>query len=845
MTNAPNFPAKPNEGGKGGEGGVSAITNHDFLRAIFQKIPESAFVAICRKPGDPTEGPWICKKAADFGSRPPEETNNFFGCSSFFPDQNGVLKAQKNAFAACHVFMLDDLGTKVPFNLLGDFQLSWLVETSPGNYQGGIILSEPLTDGAEATRLLDALIRRGLCDAGASGAQSRWARLPVGINGKPKYYDQAGNPFSCRLVEWQPERRVTPKELIEGLGLDLSASGPKAPKPAKPAVDIAGEILSPERDENPVIARLKTLGLYKKPLGSGKHDITCPWVTDHTDQKDSGTAYFEPSAAFPWGGFKCMHSHGGTYRIRQLLECLDVDVTAAKNKPVIQVAEGELHRVVDAAEEVLAKGGHHYQSGGLIVSVQTDPISGDPTIVPLSVQAITRELSRAASWVRGGIGSKEQKSIDPPNRHVSILCDGQHIRHLPQLAGLARQPYFRETDGALITAAGYNLGAQRFGVFDEREFIIPEPAHDAALAALALLEELLSEFHFVQATDRAAALSAIFTAVVRPSLPHAPAFHIRAPVFGSGKTYLCELIGAFAGPGMNAKVSYPTTDEEATKAILSLLLKNPAVVEFDDMSADWVPHGVIKRMLTGEKITDRILGVSKTATVSTRTLFLGSGNNVGPVRDLLRRVLTIHLDPRNATPALLSYKRSPLARVRAERARYVSAVLTIILAWRQAGMPRSEIASIVTYDGAWTDYCRHPLIWLGHPDPASALIAQVRHDPDAEILGALLAAWHKAFGSTPTTIRKALEVAYRENSDLLEAIQEFPVMERGEINRFKLGWLLSRNTNRIVQGLELQQGSADGRKAWRVVKATTPLLPALPPSTSPVIKTDIPYGGRI
>jgi hypothetical protein len=481
----------------------------------------------------------------------------------------------------------------------------------------------------------------------------------------------------------------------------------------------------------------------------------------------------------------------------------------------------------------------------LIVSVQTDPISGDPTIVPLSVQAITRELSRAASWVRGGIGSKEQKSIDPPHRHVSILCDGQHFRHLPQLAGLARQPYFRETDGVLITAAGYDRGAQRFGVFDEREFIIPEPTHEAALAALALLEELLSEFHFVGAADRAAGLSAIFTAVVRPSLPHAPAFHVRAPVFGSGKTYLCELIGAFAGPGINAKVSYPTTDEEATKAILSLLLKNPAVVEFDDMSADWSPFGVIKRMLTGEKLTDRILGVSKTATVSTRTLFLGSGNNVGPVRDLLRRVLTIHLDPRNATPALMSYKGSPVARVRAERARYVSAVLTIILAWRQAGMPRSEIASIVTYDGAWTDYCRHPLIWLGHPDPASALIAQVRHDPDAEILGALLAAWHQAFGSTPTTIRKAIDVAYRDNGDLLDAIREFPIMERGEINRNKFGRLLSRNANRIVQGMELQQGSADGRKAWRVVKVTPPPLPALPPSTSPVIKTDIPYGGRI
>ena len=125
-------------------------------------------------------------------------------------------------------------------------------------------------------------------------------------------------------------------------------------------------------------------------------------------------------------------------------------------------------------------------------------------------------------------------------------------------------------------------------------------------------------------------MAAIFTAVVRPTLPHAPAFHVRAPVFGSGKTYLCELIGAFSGPGGNAKVSYPMTSEEATKVILSLLLTSPACVEFDDMDTDWIPHGTIKRMLTAEAITDRILGVSKTATVSTRTLFLGSGNNVGP-----------------------------------------------------------------------------------------------------------------------------------------------------------------------------------------------------------------------
>ena len=222
-------------------------------------------------------------------------------------------------------------------------------------------------------------------------------------------------------------------------------------------------------------------------------------------------------------------------------------------------------------------------------------------------------------------------------------------------------------------------------------------------------------------------------------------------------------------------MSYPTTSEEATKVILSLLLTSPAVIEFDDMDTDWIPHGTIKRMLTAEHITDRILGVSKTATVSTRTLFLGSGNNVGPIRDLLRRVLTIHVDPRSATPATMSYKGFPVDEVRRRRGVYVAAVLTIIQAWRRAGSPRAEVNSIVTFGGAWSDYCRYPLMWLGHPDPATALLEQVRHDPDGDALSGLMTEWHAVFGSTPTTVRKAVEAALRDQSNLLDAIREFPL----------------------------------------------------------------------
>jgi hypothetical protein len=242
-------------------------------------------------------------------------------------------------------------------------------------------------------------------------------------------------------------------------------------------------------------------------------------------------------------------------------------------------------------------------------------------------------------------------------------------------------------------------------------------------------------------------------------------------------------------------------------------------------------------MLTADKITDRILGVSKTATVSTRTLFLGSGNNVGPVRDLLRRVLTIHIDPRCATPATMTYKHFPVEKVRKQRGRYVVAVLTIILAWRKAGSPRAAVENIVTYGGAWSDYCRHPLIWLGHPDPATTLLEQVKHDPDADSLSGLIAEWKSAFGTMPTTVRKAVERAEMSNTDLFDAMREFPIEEKGSINRSKLGWLLKKNANRIVGGFFFQQSKADGRVAWRVIAAIPPPLTPLPPSSQPLAES--------
>ena len=228
------FPTEPMEAGKGGEGGDFQITNAEFVAAVFPRLPEGAFVAVSSKSGDPGLGGWPASRADLAADSLSADTNNYVGCSSFYPGDDGSFKARKAQFAACHFLMLDDLGTKVPLDRLDGFELSWLIETSPGNHQGGIILAEPLTDGAAAVRLLNAVIDAGLCDAGATGPLSRWARLPVAINGKPKYADEAGAPFQCRLIEWRPDKRYTPQEIVDRLQLELAPAG-RPKKTAKPS----------------------------------------------------------------------------------------------------------------------------------------------------------------------------------------------------------------------------------------------------------------------------------------------------------------------------------------------------------------------------------------------------------------------------------------------------------------------------------------------------------------------------------------------------------------------------------------------------------------------------------
>ena len=134
LTETPTVTPKAGEGGEGG--GHHQVTNDNFIKAVFIQVPDGASPAVCSKSGDPTSGGWLASKAESSVGCLSEDKNNFFNCSSFFQPQQGLFSVKKDQVAGYHCLMLDDLGTKVAIDKLGDFELSWLLETSPGNFQG-------------------------------------------------------------------------------------------------------------------------------------------------------------------------------------------------------------------------------------------------------------------------------------------------------------------------------------------------------------------------------------------------------------------------------------------------------------------------------------------------------------------------------------------------------------------------------------------------------------------------------------------------------------------------------------------------------------------------------------
>lgn len=466
--------------------------------------------------------------------------------------------------------------------------------------------------------------------------------------------------------------------------------------------------------------------------------------------------------------------------------------TPSDGTPVIDVRRANFAASVDSALAVLPSiPPLRVRSGQLVEVASTGKIS------PVPVPRLAYLLSSVAHWrYADGMGAPDAAVLQ------AVLAAGSWPG-VPDLLGIATAPSALP-DGTIGLAPGFQ---QNYAVED-----FPPYAGSGA-EALADLRTLVGEFPFATAIDEASALAAILTAVARPTLRTAPAFLIAAHDYGSGKSYLAELVALFANPEVEM-VRWAQRTEEQDKMLLSLLREARPACIFDNLIRDW-QSPTLAAILTSPTYNDRLLGSSEAISVSTRTLFIATGNNVRATSDMIRRTITIDLDPKCESPITRIFRHSPVAEVRRDRGRWIMCALQVL----QHFLSSAEAPALTPMASfsEWSYLVRGALAWYGLPDPLAGVLQATVEDDEQDLLRFVLETWQEAFGVEMLTLREALQ-ASNTHKDLAALFDEV-AGERGEVNARKLGAWFKNHAGRVAGGRRLVAGpKTRSGVAWRVLE---------------------------
>jgi len=211
------------------------MTNSEFLSAVYGELKNTYgwTTSFRSDPGEADVSAWagqawkgtpaqlslIDKRTGD---------NNFFCVAEMQADVRP--KRSKDTFVRLSVLLADDAD---PDQLLG--QPSYIFETSPGNYQIGILLDPEDAETRDRDlidRVLQHMVAHNMIKADASGNNLvRYGRLPVGSNTKKR----STGTFSLRSLKCDLTHKYSLEDAAAMFGLDLATV---RGAPAKPKSDI-------------------------------------------------------------------------------------------------------------------------------------------------------------------------------------------------------------------------------------------------------------------------------------------------------------------------------------------------------------------------------------------------------------------------------------------------------------------------------------------------------------------------------------------------------------------------------------------------------------------------------
>jgi hypothetical protein len=356
----------------------------------------------------------------------------------------------------------------------------------------------------------------------------------------------------------------------------------------------------------------------------------------------------------------------------------------AQHLPVIVVNSRQLRNVTADALKALAAANEppiFFVRGARLARVRKDE-KQVPIIDTVGEYELRAHLARAADYVR--LKEKGDSPCPPPKDVVGdILGLGQW--NFPPLDGIVEVPILRP-DGTVLDEPGYDPSTHLL-YFPADGLKVPAisrnpSAHDVA-NALALLDEAIGEFPYVDEASRANALGLLLTPIVRPAIAGlVPMAGIDAPQAGTGKGLLAS-VASLIGTGREAgAMSAPRDEDEWRKRITATLLQGSTFIMIDNIE-DELRSSSLASALTTPVWKDRILGQSAIVALSQRATWVANGNNLRLGGDIPRRSYWIRLDAKTSRP----WKRTGFTHpelipwVFENRGCLLAALLTIAVSW--------------------------------------------------------------------------------------------------------------------------------------------------------------------
>lgn len=498
---------------------------------------------------------------------------------------------------------------------------------------------------------------------------------------------------------------------------------------------------------------------------------------------------------------------------------------AVTTKPEIDVSADYLE-IADAMIAAIAPL-DVYQRGGQLVDhvtelgVGADGVTrdGTPRLRLLPASRLLEIADQAASfWKRTNDG---RKRVRPSTTLVSIVAARGQWRQIRPLTGVVTYPVLR-ADGSVLTSSGYDSATGLLAVVPAGLRMPARPSRDDAVAALARLSDLTSEFPFEHDAARAAWLAGLLTPLARHAIDGpVPLLLLDANARGAGKTLLADLIGAIVLGRLLPRRPAPTEEDEWRKAMLAIAIAADPVILIDNVTRT-LRSAALDAVLTGTSFRDRLLGKNEELALEVRTLFVATSNNCAVSTDLVRRSLLCRLVAQQETPERRTgFRRQLPGDAIALRPALLSDAATVLAAYVAAGRPAVEMRPMGSFE-AWSRVVRAALVWAGQPDPAVTQDTLAEgSDLDRSELGAVLAAWRDVYADRAVTTADIL-ADYRDMDDKSPKLVAFRTALEGWLDKVtarRLGSRLRSAREQIVGGLRLTAaGKAhSGFATWRVV----------------------------